>query len=182
MNKHSRFTSNGFKLAVMALAIGGAGSALAATTPATASATTTVITPIGISKVTDLTFGSIAPGSTPGTVTLTPGSVATAGGGVLLAGGTPAAALFNVTGEGGKGYTLTVNGTTLTGAGTPMAFTPISDFSASAVVTSNTGAGLLAGTGSAGAQSVYVGGVLAVAANQTAGTYTGTITASVDYN
>jgi spore coat protein U-like protein len=182
MNKHSRFTSHGFKLAVLALAISGAGSAMAATTPATASATTTVITPIAISKVTDLSFGNIAAGATQGTVTLTPGSVATPGGGVLLAGGTVAAALFNVTGEGGKGYTLTVSGTTLTGAGSPMAFTPISDFTASAVTTSNTGAGLLAGTGSSGAQSVYVGGVLTVGANQLAGTYTGTITASVDYN
>jgi len=38
------------------------------------------------------------------------------------------------------------------------------------------------GTLTAGAQTIYVGGVLTVAANQPAGTYTGTVSATVEYN
>jgi hypothetical protein len=178
MNKHSRFTSNGFKLAVMALALSGAGSAMAAPVPATANATSTIIAPINIQKMTDLVFGSIVPSASPGTVTLTPGGTRTAGAGAVLAGGTPTAALFNVTGEAGKTYTLTVTATALTSGANNMTLTPISDFTPSGVTVSNAAPGSLTG----GAQSVYVGGLLAVGANQAAGNYTGSVTASVDYN
>ena len=47
-------------------------------------------------------------------MTLTPGGARSAGGGASLAGGAPAAAQFAVTGEGGKGYTLTVSAVPLT--------------------------------------------------------------------
>jgi hypothetical protein len=184
MNKLSRFTSNGFKLVVMALAISGAGSAMAAPTPATADSTTTVITPIIISKDVDLAFGNIATSASPGTVTLTPGGTATANAGAsLMTGVTPAAAKFTVTGEVGKTFAVTVSGTALTiqgGGSESMAFTPVSDFTASGIVTGN----LSGATGSlaTGTQSIFVGGVLSVAANQKPGNYKGSVTASVEYN
>src|SRR5437763_10207033 len=113
MNKHTRFTSNGFKLAAMALALCGAGSAMAANT-ATATATGVVVTPIAVTKSADLSFGNIAGGATAGTVTLTPGGTRTVGGGAIAAGGSPAAAKFDVTGSGTLTYAIDMTGTATT--------------------------------------------------------------------
>jgi spore coat protein U-like protein len=178
MNKHSRFSPNGFKLVVMALAIGGAGSAMAANN-ATATSTSTVIAPISITKSADLSFGSFAAGASLGTVTLSPNGTRAVTGGAVAAGGTVTAAKFDVTGDVSKGYTITLGGTSVLTSGTDtMGFTTISDLSASAITTGNVTAGTLTG----GPQSIYVGGVLNVAINQPAGTYTGTVIATVNYN
>jgi spore coat protein U-like protein len=59
-----------------------------------------------------------------------------------------------------------------------MAFTAISDTSASAITTGTVATGTLTG----GAQTIYVGGALTVGANQVAGTYAGNINVAVDYN
>jgi len=59
-----------------------------------------------------------------------------------------------------------------------MAFTPVSDLTASAITSGTVSTGTLTG----GAQSIFVGGVLTVAANQPAGTYGGTVVATVNYN
>jgi spore coat protein U-like protein len=178
MDKYSRFTSNSVKLAVMALAICGAGNAMAAT--ANATSTSVVVTPIQISKTVDLSFGSIASGGTTGTVTLTPGGTRTVGGGAVAVGGVPAAAKFDVTGQSGLTYAITMTGTSanLTSGTDTIPFTVISDVTASAITTGIATSGTLTG----GAQSIYVGGSLAVGANQPAGTYTGTVAVAVDYN
>jgi hypothetical protein len=179
MNKHSRLTSNSFKLAVMALAICGAGSAMAANT-ATATSTGVVVTPISVAKSVDMSFGSIAGGATAGTVTLTPAGVVSVTGGALKAGGTPAAAKFDVSGSGTLTYAIDYTGTAtaLTSAGDSMPFVAISDTSASAKSSGTVATGTLA----AGAQSIYVGGILTVGINQNAGTYTGNIAVAVNYN
>ncbi len=178
MNKHARFTSHGLKLAVMALAIAGAGSAMAANN-ATATATTTVITPIAIAKATDLAFGTISVGATGGTVTVATDGARTKTGDVVLASGTGAAAKFNVTGSGTLTYAITLGGDTSLSDGTnTMAFARVSDLTGGGATSGNVTSGTLSG----GAQSIYVGGVLTVAANQPAGAYTGNITATVDYN
>src|SRR5438128_2927505 len=106
MNKHSRLTSNGFKLALMALAISGAGSAMAATT--TATSTGVVVTPIAINKTADLSFGNFAGGASIGTVVVTPAGVRSFTGGAIAAGGTSTAAKFDVTGQAGLTYAISM--------------------------------------------------------------------------
>lgn len=177
MNKYSRFTSNGFKLAVLALAIGGAGGAMAAT--ATATSTSTVVDPIKITKAADLSFGTIASGDSAGTVTVTPAGVRSVSGGAVAIGGGATAAKFDVTGSGTMTYTVTLTSdATLSDGTNTMVFTRIADTSASAITSGDVTSGAL----TAGKQSIYVGGKLDVAANQVAGTYTGNITAVVEYN
>jgi spore coat protein U-like protein len=163
MNKHSRFTLRGFKLAVMTLAICGAGSAMAAT--ATATSTTTVVTPIAISNTANLAFGNIAAGDTAGTVTVSPDGSRSVTGGTVTAGGTTTAAQFNVTGQSGLTYAIDFTGTSAT-------------LTSGAITTGTAATGTLTG----GAQTIFVGGTLAVGANQVAGTYNGTINVAVNYN
>jgi hypothetical protein len=179
MNKHTRFTSNGFKLAVVALALSGAGSAMAATS-ATATSTSVVVTPIAVTKSADMSFGNIAGGATAGTATLTPGGTLSVSGGTIKAGGTPAAAKFDVTGSGTLTYAIDMTGTAtaLTSGSDTMTFAAISDTSASAKTSGTVSTGAL----TAGAQSIYVGGILTVGINQNAGTYTGNIAVAVNYN
>jgi spore coat protein U-like protein len=177
MNKHSRLTSNIFSCAVLALAIAGAGNAMAEV--ANATSTGTVVAPITITKAADLSFGSFAGGSTAGTVTLSPDNSRGVTGGVVKMGGTPAAAKFDVTGQAGAGYTISLGGSTqLTSGSNTIPFAAVSDVTASSITSGTASVGVLTG----GAQSLYVGGVLTVAANQAAGTYTGSITATVQYN
>ena len=175
MTKNSRLTSNVFRLAILALAIAGSGSAMAA--DAVANSSSTVIAAIDIAKTTDLAFGSFAATAAAGTVTVTPGSARSVTG-VTAVGSTATAAQFDVTGQSGMGYSISVVATPLTSGTDSMSFTPISDLTASA----NTSGTVAVGTLTGGAQSIFVGGVLSVAANQAAGTYNGTVTASVDYN
>lgn len=176
MNKHSRFTSNVFRLAVLAMALAGGGSAIAA--EQVASSTGTVVSPIQLTKAVDLVFGSFAPGAALGTVTLgTNGSRGVTGGVVGLAGAT-SAARFDVTGLADATYSINVVATPLSSGGSTMNFTPAIALTASAASTGSVAAGLLTG----GVQSIFVGGVLEVAANQAAGTYSGTVTATVEYN
>lgn len=179
MSKHSRITPTIFRLAVLALAVAGAGGAIAANNT-TASATGTVVTPLNITKAADLAFGSFAV-SAAGSVTVTPAGVRSVGGGVTaIASTTSSAAKFDVTGTADMNYTLTLDApaTLSAGGGNTMAFTAVSDTSASAITSGTVAGGTLTG----GGQSIYVGGVLTVAANQAPGAYTGTITATVGYN
>lgn len=177
MTKQTRMTK--LSIAALALAISAAtGSAIAA--QATASSTAGVITPIAITKGADMSFGNFAASATPGTVTLSPNNALAFTGGIVAAGGSPAAARFDVTGTGTMTYSIAFTGssTALTSGSDTMTFTRISDTSASAITSGNVTTGAL----TAGAQSIYVGGQLAVAANQPAGTYTGSVIATVEYN
>ena len=177
MTKHARFTSTHLPLAALAVAIAvAAGSAHAAST--TAASTSTVITPINITQAADLAFGSFAASGVAGTVTVSPNNTRGVSGGVTGMGSGSTAAQFNVTGQGTSTYTINVVGTALTSGANSMAFTPITDLTASAITSGTVSTGAL----TAGAQTIYVGGILSVGINQAPGNYAGTITATVEYN
>jgi hypothetical protein len=170
-----RFPRTVLKLALVS-AIALAGSAQAATT--TAQATASVVAPMTITKATDLVFGSFS-GSAAGSVTVSTNGTRTSSGVVVFGAGTTAAR-FNVTGSGTATYGISFSGTstTLTYGADSMAFATASDTSGAGAISGNATSGTLV----AGAGSIYVGGVLTVAASQPAGSYSGTINATVDYN
>ena len=153
---------------------------------ASATASATVLTPISVAVATDLSFGNFAPTSTAGTVIISTSGGRTGTNVFLSPTNTIAlsAAKFDVTGTGTSTYSIDYTGSsaTLASTGTPadsMAYAMCSALtnanSCSSTVTS--------GTLTAGAQSIYVGGTLTVAANQAAHTdYAGTIKVTVAYN
>lgn len=172
------------KMTKLMMAIGAmalAGGAMAADATATASAV--VAAPIAITKATDLDFGRVFAGN--GTVTLTSdNNVALTGNSIPLpvAGGTRTAARFNVTGDGANTFSIDISASdallTSSGSGNPtMGVSFFARNAADAVETPVTG-GML----SAGSASFYVGGTLKVGATQAAGSYAGTVRATVVYN
>lgn len=173
----------------LALAIGAlvmAGGAMAIdTNSTTATMTAEVITPLTVAKNTDLVFGNLVAGN--GSVTLATGGARTKTGDtpLIVLGSAPTAAKFTVTGQGAQTFAISTAGTstTLEGAGAPMAFTLITESIAGEVVPTPVATGT-AGTGVllAGKATIYAGGTVVVAAAQVAGTYTGTVAVSVDYN
>lgn len=182
----SAFIRKNFRRTVLAsvVALGAFGASNSFAAEATTSASSTVIVPIAITKSADLAFGKFAPGTELGTVTVSTSGARTASGGVILSSvdSSPTAAQFDVTGDGAATYSITWGGVTeLTntgGASETMTLTRISDLTAGNATTGEVASGTLA----SGAQSIYLGGTLAVAAAQTAGTYTGDVSATVEYN
>jgi hypothetical protein len=181
MNQFSRIARRVVVVFGLVAVSGGAWAQSSAT--GTANATATVVRPITVSSSVDLAFGNVVPGGTAGTLTLTAASstAATAAGGVTQPGtqvGTVTAAKFDVAGEGGLTYSITLPASAATITGPAAATMTVDTF------TSDLGAsGTLSGAlGAAGSQSFYVGGKLHVGANQAAGNYTGTFSVTVAYN
>jgi len=149
-------------------------SANAATRTATANVRIAIIAPLSITKTNDLAFGNIVPGATAGTVTINQATgAATKTGGVTLFGTANHAASFNITGSGRHNYVITVSAApTLTRAGGTQTM------KMTALRLNGATTRTMAASGTA---TLTLGGTLAVAANQVAGTYSGTFTVSVAY-
>ncbi|RAJ82026.1 uncharacterized protein DUF4402 [Chitinophaga dinghuensis] len=130
---------------------------------ATANATAYVVTPLTITTATHMNFGLVAPSSAAGTVVLgTDGSRTFGGGATQLPGtGTVSAASFNVAGEPGYTYAISLPASvSLANGGNTIV---VDNF------TSNpSGTGLLTG----GVQTLNVGATLEVTANIAPGNYT----------
>lgn len=143
----------------------------------TATTSATVVTPIAIVDAQNLAFGEFAAG-TGGSVVLTTAGAASSTGDVVLTGGTPAAAQFTVTGQADATFSIGIadNELTHTDTTTTMALATSHDLDGS------TGNSPASGTLTLGTQTIYVGGTLTVASAQTVGAYSGTITATVNYN
>ncbi|HSN61087.1 MAG TPA: DUF4402 domain-containing protein [Ferruginibacter sp.] len=147
---------------------------------ATANASATIISPISISKTTDLNFGNLAVDATGGTVILDPSLAAirtSAGaGGVSFpaTSGLVSAAAFVVSGQ--ANFTFSVNVLSAS-----LQITNGTDFMTVDNFTTSAGAGTLSATGT---QNVYVGADLVVAGSQAPGVYTSAspFTVLVNYN
>ncbi|MDP2336731.1 MAG: DUF4402 domain-containing protein [Bacteroidota bacterium] len=143
---------------------------------ASAPASATIVTPIGITKTVDMNFGNIAIKGTAGTVVLAPAGTRTSTGGVTLpaTAGTVAAAAFTVSGEGAYTYAITLPASLI-----------ITDATTN-TMTVNTFTSTPSGTGAltAGSQTLTVGATLNVGASQIAGAYTNAtgFDVTVNYN
>lgn len=135
---------------------------------ATGAATATIIAPITITKVADLSFGTIAPSASSGTVTIANGGARTGDANVdLLSTDAGNAAQFTVGGQGTSAFSTSIPTINLTGTGANMPVTFTND--APSALTG-------------GAATINVGGQLTVGANQAADSYSGTFTVTVAYN
>ena len=145
---------------------------------ATATASSTIVTPIGITKTVDMNFGNVAINSTTaGTVVLAPAGTRTSTGGVTLPAtvGTVSAAEFIVSGENDYTFSITLPSTSheiKSGSNT---------MSVTGFTSTPTPTGTLSATGSA---TVKVGATLNVSAGQAAGTDTSVtpFEVTVNYN
>ncbi len=148
-----------------------ASAAMAATTTSPANAQ--ILTSATISNTAPLEFGRLASGLV-GTVTISTGGVRGFTGGVTLATGTtPSAAAFDVTGDSGATYTITLPTTDVT----------ITDLTTDTLVVNNFSSSPTSpGTFTGGTDVLSVGAILQVPANSPAGAYTGNFSVSVDYN
>jgi len=145
---------------------------------ATATATATIVTPIAITKTTDMNFGNVAVQSTTaGTVVLPPSATPTrtVTGGVTLpaTAGTVTAAAFTVTGEDGYTYSISLPSSVAITSGA-------NSMTVGSFTSSPSGTGTL----TSGTQTLYVGATLSVAAAQAAGTYVSStpFNVTVNYN
>jgi hypothetical protein len=136
----------------------------------------TILRQLSISKTQDLVFGVVStPNSGNGTVTIDPATGArTTVGAVGFGTPTPTQATFNVTGEGGQAFSVTIPATFQMTGPQPMT-----------VTTSNSAGATPMLSGALGAQGSFnfgVGGAIAVNATTPTGSYTGNFTVTVAYN
>ena len=144
---------------------------------ATASTTAVLVTPISISKTTDLHFGTVAASATAGTVVLDYADTRTTTGGVTLPTGstTQKTAVFAVTGEGTSTFSISIPSAPITLTGSVSGSMTVGSFVADLGAT-----GTLVG----GAKNIKVKATLNVGAGQAAGTYTNAsgLFVTVNYN
>ena len=124
----------------------------------------TVVTPLKIIQATPMNFGTVAGGTTPGTIIMTATGSRSATGDAQFIGTDGQEGVFTITGVTDASISVSATDTTATleGTGTNMAFT-------------------LTG----GSVNVSFGGTLSIGADQTAGSYStagDTFSIQVDYN
>ena len=99
-----------YKLIASVIALTGLSIGANAQSTATASTTAILVTPISISKTTDMHFGTVAASGTAGTVVLDYADGRTTTGGASLPSGSTLqkTAVFAVTGEGNSGFSISI--------------------------------------------------------------------------
>jgi hypothetical protein len=168
-------------VSAVTLAVFGVSNSFAAST--SADSTATVIEPIAITKDNDLVFGQFAPGD-GGIVTVSTSGGRTTNTTILSGSGNdPKAAQFTVEGANDATFSVTISNTPLTDANTgTMALSTFSEATAGGITSgSNITEGTLSSSGE-GELTIYLGGILTVGSDQAAGSYTGSVTTTVQYN
>lgn len=144
---------------------------------ATASTTAELVTPISISKVTDMHFGTVAASATSGTVLLDYADGRTTTGGVTLPAGSTlqSTAEFDVTGEDNSSFSIALPSSPINLTGSVSGTITASGFTADLGSSSNL---------SSGSKTVKVKATLNVPANSVAGTYSNAsgLFVTVNYN
>jgi len=146
-----------------------------------ASTTAVLVTPIAISKTTDMHFGTVASSATAGTVVLDYADGRTATGGASLPAGSilQKTAVFAVTGEGNSSFAITIPAAAITLTGSVSGTMTVDNFVCD---------GGAATTLSSGTKTLKVKAILNVPANTVAGTYSNALANSsalfvtVNYN
>jgi len=168
-NHHKNFALAAFVAVTALYSVQGS----AATATATASATISDA-PIAITNTQPLSFGEISAGDQASTITLAADGTRTLASGNAVLGATAgSAATFDVTGESNKAFTINLPTTPVT----------LSDGGTNTMTVSNfvSDAGATPALDASGAATFNVGAELAVAANQAAGSYSGSFTVEVVY-
>lgn len=156
------------KIVLAAAAVLAFSSSSAFAAQATGSASATIIAPISVTHtaLATLNFGTFD-ASTGGSVTVSQAGIGSVGGSVnFVSGSVNSADAFTVAGDGNRVFTIVTTGGNVTSGANSMAFT-----------TSAPATGTLAG----GAGGFSVGGTLTVGSGQAVGSYTGSYTATVNY-
>ncbi|MET0635648.1 MAG: DUF4402 domain-containing protein [Chitinophagaceae bacterium] len=140
------------------------GTTVNAQTTAYASTTAVLVTPISISKTTDMHFGTVAASGTAGTVVLDYSDGRTVTGGASLPAGstTQTTAVFEVEGEGSSGFAITIPTSPITLTGSVTGTMTVGSFLCDAGAST---------TLSSGSKTLKVKATLNVPANAAAGTY-----------
>lgn len=169
------------RVVIVAALLGGAFAPTAFAASTTATSSGTVVTPITITQATNLNFGEFAASpSVAGTMTVTTGGAASSTEAVVTNNASVTAASFNVAGSANASFSISITDNDLTHATTTTAIMALATKHDIDAVTQDSPAS--AALDSTGARKVYVGGTLSVGAAQLAGNYSGTITATVEYN
>jgi hypothetical protein len=153
------------------------GGALADSVTADVSASATLVRTLAVTSTSGLSFGTLAPSGTAGTVIVAPDGARSATGGVaLLTANVGSAGAVNLVGSAALAYSVTMpTSVTLAavgGGGQTMTL--------SSLTTNLTGsAGALGGTGNG---SFNIGGTLAVGANQAVASYSGIVPVTISWN
>lgn len=143
----------------------GATSAQAATASATARAK--ILRQVTLTNTSDLQFGTIVSGAAASTVGIDSAGARTCGAG-LVCSGTTTAAGFTIGGTTGQVVTISVPASVSLASGTNSMTATLAASSATATMVANAG-------------SFTVGGTLVVGASQADGDYSGTFTATANY-
>lgn len=174
-----QFSRSPARLAWLGVALAAlSGGAIASDSVSTdVNASATLVRTLSVTSTTGLSFGTLSPGITSGTVVVAPdGSRSATGGVTLTSANVGSAGAVNLTGSASLAYTVSMpSSVTLTAAGGGG-----QTMTLSSLVTNLTGgAGTLSNTGSG---SFNIGGTLAVSANQTVASYAGVVPVTVSWN
>ena len=161
-------SSNRFVLLATVVVVLGSLSTAAMAAVISGTASATVLAPVVVTQTTALNFGTFA-ANAAGSVTISPLSARSSSNVVVIPSSAFAAGAFSITGATGFTFAITL--------GTPTALTSGLNTMAFTVLGSAT-----SGTFVSGVASFTVGGTLSAAANQAAGTYSGSYPVTVEYN